>query len=214
MLNLTVDLIFFDTTNTYFQSDEPGPSELKAYGKSKDKRDDLPLVTIGLAVTREGIPVKCWILPGNQHDAKSVDQVQKDLNAWKIGRVVWVMDRGMTGDKNRRILQRAGGQYILGEKLRGNHLSEQALNRRGRFKVVADNLHVKEVYVGEGTGRRRYVIAYNPKQAEHDRITRENILQRIDCELESLNKFSKKARLSAIYSPSIHGPLCKRAKKR
>jgi transposase len=197
LLNLTVDLIFFDTTNTYFQTDEPGPSELKAYGKSKDKRDDLPLVTIGLAVTREGIPVKCWILPGNQHDAKSVDQVQKDLNAWKIGRVVWVMDRGMTGDKNRRILQRAGGQYILGEKLRGNHLSEQALNRRGRFKVVADNLHVKEVYVGEGTGRRRYVIAYNPKQAEHDRITRENILQRIDCELESLNKFSRKKKNKA-----------------
>ena len=66
LLNLTVDLIFFDTTNTYFEIDEPGPSELKAYGKSKEKRDDLPLVTIGLAVTREGIPVKCWILPGNQ----------------------------------------------------------------------------------------------------------------------------------------------------
>ena len=70
LLNLTVDLIFFDTTNTYFEIEEPGPSELKAYGKSKDKRDDLPLVTIGLAVTREGIPVRCWVLPGNQHDAR------------------------------------------------------------------------------------------------------------------------------------------------
>jgi transposase len=153
--------------------------------------------TDGLAVTREGIPVKCWILPGNQHDAKSVDQIQKDLNSWKLGRVIWVMDRGVTGDKNRRILQRAGGQYILGEKLRGNRLSEQALNRRGRFKVVAENLHVKEVYVGQGTGRRRYVIAYNPQQAEHDRITRENILQRIDCELQSLNKFSRKKKNKA-----------------
>ena len=192
LLNLTVDLIFFDTTNTYFEIQEPGPSELKAYGKSKEKRDDLPLVTVGLAVTREGIPVRCWVLPGNQHDSQSVAQVQQDLNNWKLGRVVWVMDRGMTSDENRRILQKAGGQYILGEKLRGNHMSEMALRQPGRFKVIADNLHVKQVYVGEGTGRRRYVIAYNPQQAEADRITREQNLDRLRCELEVINTKKRK----------------------
>lgn len=191
LLNLTVDLIFFDTTNTYFETDEPGPSDLKAYGKSKHKREDLPQVTIGLAVTREGIPVRCWVLPGNQHDSKCVDQVQKDLNSWNLGRVVWVMDRGMTSDENRRVLQRAGGQYIFGEKLSGNHMSESALNRPGRFKILDDNLHIKEVHVGQGTGRRRYVIAYNPQQAKLDRINREQILDRLDCELGTLNKNRK-----------------------
>jgi hypothetical protein len=191
LLNLTVDLVFFDTTNTYFEIDEPGPSDLKAYGKSKDKRDDLPQVTIGLAVTREGIPVRCWVLPGNQHDSQCVDQVQKDLNNWKLGRVVWVMDRGMSSEKNQRFLQRAGGQYILGEKLSGNRLNEMALAHPGRFKVIADNLHIKEVFAGEGTGRRRYVIAYNPQQAELDRINREQILERLSCELEVLNQKKK-----------------------
>jgi transposase len=207
LLNLTVDLIFFDTTNTYFEIDEPGPSELKAYGKSKEKRDDLPLVTIGLAVTREGIPVKCWVLPGSQHDAKCVDQIQKDLNAWNIGRVVWVMDRGMSGDKNRRILQRAGGQYILGEKLRGVHMNEAALSHPGRFKVVKENLHVKEVFEGEGTGRRRYVIAYNPEQAELDRINREKTLDRLRCELDILNnpkrRKSSKAQCNVLLNKSM-----------
>jgi len=204
LLNLTVDLIFFDTTNTYFEIEEPGPSELKAYGKSKDKRDDLPLVTVGLAVTREGIPVRCWVLPGNQHDSQCVAQVQQDLNSWKLGRVVWVMDRGMTSDENRRVLQKAGGQYILGEKLRGNHLSEMALSHPGRFKVVADNLHVKQVYVGEGTGRRRYVIAYNPQQAEADRITREQNLDRLRCELEALNgKRRKKPECRLLLHPTL-----------
>ena len=207
LLNLTVDLIFFDTTNTYFEIDEPGPSELKAYGKSKEKRDDLPLVTIGLAVTREGIPVKCWVLPGSQHDAKCVDQIQKDLNAWNIGRVVWVMDRGMSGDKNRRILQRAGGQYILGEKLRGVHMNEAALSHPGRFKVVKENLHVKEVFEGEGTGRRRYVIAYNPEQAELDRINREKTLDRLRCELDILNnpkrRKSSKAQCNILLNKSM-----------
>lgn len=204
LLNLTVDLIFFDTTNTYFQIEEPGLSELKAYGKSKEKRDDLPLVTVGLAVTREGIPVRCWVLPGNQHDSQSVAQVQQDLNNWKLGRVVWVMDRGMTSEENRRILQKAGGQYILGEKLRGNHMSEMALRQPGRFKVIANNLHVKQVYVGEGTGRRRYVIAYNPQQAEADRITREQNLDRLRCELEVINsKKRKKPQCRLLLHPSM-----------
>jgi transposase len=191
LLNLTVDLIFFDTTNTYFEIDEPGPSELKAYGKSKHKREDLPQVTIGLAVTREGIPVRCWVLPGNQHDSQCVEQVQKDLNSWNLGRVVWVMDRGMSSQENRKILQRAGGQFILGEKLSGTHLNEKALAQPGRFKVIHDRLHIKEVHVGEGTNRQRYVIAYNPKQAELDRINREKILERLSCELEAVNKSRK-----------------------
>jgi hypothetical protein len=187
LLNLTVDLIFFDTTNTYFETDDPGASELKAYGKSKHKRDDLPQVTIGLAVTREGIPVRCWVLPGNQHDSQCVEQVQRDLNSWNLGRVVWVMDRGMTSDANRRILQKAGGQYILGEKLSGSTLSKEALSRGGRFRKINDNLHIKEVHVGEGTGRRRYVIAYNPKQADLDRANRERLLERLSTELDELN---------------------------
>ena len=204
LLNLTVDLIFFDTTNTYFEIDEPGPSELKAYGKSKHKRDDLPQVTIGLAVTREGIPVRCWVLPGNQHDAKCVDQVQKDLNNWKLNRVVWVMDRGMSSDDNRRILQRAGGHYILGEKLSGTEINEEALGRGGRFKLLRDNLHIKEVSVGKGTGRRRFVIVYNPEQAEHDKHTRNRVLERIGAELTALKALRKEKQDKAKYLLLTH----------
>jgi hypothetical protein len=64
----------------------------------------------------------------------------------------------MAGDGNRRILHRAGGQYILGEKLCGVHLNQAAPSHPGRFKFVKDNLQVKEVFAGQGTGR-RYVIA-------------------------------------------------------
>jgi transposase len=204
LLNLTVDLIFFDTTNTYFEMDDPKDSELLAFGKSKHKRDDCPQVTIGLAVTREGIPVRCWVLPGNQNDAKCVKQIQKDMNDWKLGNVIWAMDRGMTSEENRKILQKAGGQYILGEKLRGPHLNEEALNRGGRFKRIKENLHIKEVHVGEGYGRRRFVIAYNPEQAEHDKHVRERNLERISAELEAMNKMSKKTFLKAKYALLAH----------
>ena len=82
------------------------------------------------------------MLPGNQHDSQCVDQVQKDLNNWNLGRVVLIMDRDMSGEKNQRFLQRAGGQYILGEKLSGNQLNEMAPSHPGRFKMIADNLYI------------------------------------------------------------------------
>jgi len=116
----------------------------------------------------------------------------------------WAMDRGMTSEENRRNLQRAGGQYILGEKLRGTNINEEALNRGGRFKVIKENLHIKEVFVGEGSGRRRFVIAYNPEQAEHDKHVREKNLERINAELETLGKQSGKTMLKSKYALLAH----------
>jgi len=60
--------------------------------------------------------------------------------------VVWVADRGFSSAENRRYLQRAGGHYIIGEKLRGDNKEAQAaLSRQGRYHTVAGNLRVKEV---------------------------------------------------------------------
>lgn len=188
---------------------DPGESELLAFGKSKHQRNDCPQVTIGLVVTREGIPVRFWVLPGNQNDAKCVTPVQADLNAWKRGNVVWAMARGMNSDENRRTLQRAGGQYILGEKLRGVNLNEQALNRGGRLKAIRDNLHIKEVSVVEGSGRRRFIVAYNPEQAEHDKKVRQRNLQKLGVELETLGKQTGKTFNKTKYALLAHQSLGK-----
>lgn len=197
LLNLEVDLIFFDTTNTYFETDDPGDSELKRYGHSKHKRDDLPQITIGLAVTRKGIPVRCWVMPGNQNDAAAVDTIQRDLTGWSLGRVVWVMDRGMASEENRRILQRAGGHYILGEKLRGVGDNARALSRPGRYKVVRDNLMVKEVRLGEGIEQRRFVVVFNPDEAKKDQASREKLLARIEAELAAVDALPDSRRKAA-----------------
>ena len=112
LLNLEVDLLFFDTTTTYVERDEEDEEGLRRYGYSKDKRADLPQVVIGLAVTKEGLPVRCWVLPGNTQDMSTVERVKKDLFGWKLSRCIWVMDRGMNSEENRIVLQRAGGHYI------------------------------------------------------------------------------------------------------
>lgn len=97
-MNLEVDVIFFDTSSTYFETEagdgddeEAGLEGLRRFGDSKDHRPDLPQVVVGLAVTGEGIPVRCWVFPGNASDQVLIRQVKDDLRAWKLNRVLLPM---------------------------------------------------------------------------------------------------------------------------
>jgi transposase len=183
LFNLEVDLLYFDTTSTYFET-EITDEDFRKPGFSKDHRPDLPQAVIGLAVTRDGIPVRCWVWPGNTADMSVVNQVKKDLVGWKLGRVITVVDRGFVSEENLRTFQRAGGHYIAGEKMRnGKPDTEQALSTKGRYHTVKDNLEVKEIVVGDGEARKRYVLVRNPKQAEKDRLRREKILKELEQEL-------------------------------
>jgi len=120
LLNLEVDLIYFDTTSTYFevQVDEVSDETFRQLGYLKNKRPDLLQAVIGLALIKDGIPIKSWVWPGNTSDMSVVKEVKDDLVGWKLGRVISVMDRGFASDSNMKYLQRAGGHYIVGEKLR------------------------------------------------------------------------------------------------
>ena len=200
LLDHEVDLLFFDTTSTYFEIDEPddpvsrdtrvrpiresppttktadsGKDEdgvrFRTHGKSKDSRDDLPQIVIGMAVTRAGIPVRVWCWPGNTTDSALIRQAREDMRDWTLARVMWVADRGFSSAQNRRELRRGGGHYIIGEKLRsGSAEATAALSRQGRYQHVRDNLQVKEVRIADDE---RFVICYNPEQAERDAALRD-----------------------------------------
>ena len=205
LLNLEVDLIFFDTTSTYFERDKEDEEGLRQYGHSKDHRSDLPQIVIGLAVTKEGIPVKCWTLPGNTSDMATVETVKNDLLGWKLSRCVWVMDRGMNSEENRLVLQKAGGQYIIGEKLRDNQeVHKEVLAKRGRYLKIRENLEIKEVIIGGGEKRRRFILVHNPEEAKKDKATREKILARIGKSLKDLGDQKGKAHKKSVCALLAH----------
>src|SRR6266496_3059646 len=227
LLNLEVDLLFFDTTSTYFELDEPDepiardqrghalpqtsdpatgdgdgamPAGFRTYGKSKDHRDDLPQVVVGMAVTRSGIPVRVWCWPGNTPDQALIRQVKQDLRDWTLARVIWVADRGFASAENRRYLRKGDHHYIIGEKLRsGSAEATAALQRQGRYQVVADHLRVKEVRIAE---HERFVICYNPEQADRDAAVRARLLARLREKIEGTDKLSqtKRAELRGVIS--------------
>ncbi len=221
LLDLEVDLLFFDTTSTYFQTeeadapvardrhgnaaggedaDEGRAAGFRAFGKSKDHRDDLPQVVIGMAVTRDGIPVRVWCWPGNTSDSALIRQVKDDMRDWSLSRVVWVADRGFTSAENRRYLRKGGNHYIIGEKLRsGSAEAEAALSRQGRYKDVAGNLKVKEVRIAEDE---RFIICHNPEGAERDAAVRARMIAQLTELIRDSDNLSrdKRAELRGVIS--------------
>jgi len=198
LLNLEVDLLFFDTTSTYFEADPDAVGEgppFRALGHSKDHRPDLPQVVIGLAVTREGIPVRVWVWPGNTNDQTVIGQVKDDLRGWRLGRCVWVVDRGFSSDENLRYLTRGGGHWIAGERMRdGSPDAQAALARPGRYQTVRDNLRVKDVRLGAGDAVKRFVVCHNPAEAARDKAERDTQLARLEAELQRIETARRKAK--------------------
>ena len=207
LLNLDLDIVFVDTTSTYWETEtadglaeladpadddevsSPTEAGTRAFGHSKDHRPDLPQVVIAMAVTRDGIPVRCWSFPGDTADTSIIRTIKDDLGGWGLRRLVWVADpvtgTGFASAANRAYLTRGGGHHIHAEKLRHTGTeAAAALARPGRYRTVADNLRVKEVAVApggkgdgdEGARTQRFVICHNPEQAERDQQVRTNLV--------------------------------------
>jgi hypothetical protein len=221
LLNLDLDIVFVDTTSTYFELDVPDelaeladtvdddeaarPVEAgtRAFGHSKDFRTDLPQVVIAMAVTRDGVPVRCWTFPGITADTSIIRTVTGDLAGWNLHRMVWVADRGFASAENRTYLTRGGGHYIHAEKLRHtNTEAAAALARPGRYRTVAGNLRVKEVAVapgGDGDGddgarTQRFVVCHNPEQADRDAAVRERLLAHLQALIDGSDTWTERRR--------------------
>jgi transposase len=186
LFNLTVDLIFYDTTTASFsidQEDDDEKSHLRKFGRAKEGMWG-PQVVVALAVTREGIPVRCWVFPGNTTDVDTVNRVRTDLRGWNLGRALFVADAGMNSEENRAELARACGKYLLACRMSNvSEIKQEVLSKRGPYTTFKDNLHAKEVTVGDGERRNRYILCYNPKEAERQAKHRAQIIELLEYEL-------------------------------
>jgi len=183
LLNLSVDIIFYDTTTASFAVDYEDEEEggLRQYGLAKEGMW-APQVVVALAVTREGIPVKSWVFPGNTSDFSTVTTIKKDLRGWNLGRALFVADSGMNSKDNRKELAKACGTYLLASRMASvKEIKETVLSQPGRYRELSGNLHAKEVILENGN---RYIICYNPQEAKRQSKYREEIVEMLENELK------------------------------
>jgi transposase len=129
---------------------------------------------------------------------------------------VFVGDAGMNSEDNRRSLALGNGKYILASKMRaGDEVTKDVLARPGRYREVRDNLQVKEVIVGDGERRRRYVVCHNPAEETRQRGHRNKLVALLEAELVSMQHsttgHSKKA--CALITNSRYGKYVRETKR-
>jgi hypothetical protein len=204
LFQLDVDLVFYDGTTAWFECDEEDVARqewrgltfapLRKRGHSKEGRDNDPQVVIALAVTRDGVPVRSWIFPGNTPDVTTVRTIKDDLRTMRLGRVLFVGDAGLYSRANLHELAKGAGRYILATPIgRVKEIRDEVLSHPGRYADITPTLRAKEVVLGEGERRRRYILCLNEEEAGKQRWRRAEILKTLEVELASLKEDHPKA---------------------
>jgi transposase len=97
LFGVKFEVLLYDLTSTYFESDPPlGEDDKRKFGYSRDKRSDCVQVVIALVVTPEGFPLAYEVMPGNTADKTTLRGfLQKIENQYGKAERVWIMDRGI-----------------------------------------------------------------------------------------------------------------------
>jgi hypothetical protein len=86
---------------------------LRKCSSSKNACDYAPQIVIGMAVTREALPVRYWVFPGNTADVATVQRGRADLWGWQLDHCRFMVDGGMVSRAKFNMLSRGGGLCIL-----------------------------------------------------------------------------------------------------
>ena len=172
LFNVKFDVLLYDLTSTYFESDPPFPDgDKRKYGYSRDKRSDCVQVVIALVVTPEGFPLAYEVLAGNTADKTTLrgflNQIEEQYG--KADRV-WVMDRGIPTEEVLEEMRESDPPitYLVGTPKGRLNRYEKALTEKPWHKV-RDGVEVK-LLPEDGEV---YVLAQS-----HNRINKERSMRR------------------------------------
>lgn len=193
LFNSSVTLVFFDTTSTYYEGSGRHSKELLHYGRSKDHRGDRKQLVVGVLMDQQGIPLGCECLPGNTQDVTLIKAlVGKVKERFHLQNIVWVSDAGMASETNVDELAHLGFTFILGARMKNvKEVYEKVKDEKTRAEIMAAMTPTKRApgdkrepigyyeYPSTGHAGRRYVIVYNPEEAERERKTRAAVVEKL-----------------------------------
>ncbi|MFH1777547.1 MAG: IS1634 family transposase [Candidatus Omnitrophota bacterium] len=184
LFGLKVDVVFYDITSLYFEGE--GPEGLAEYGKSKDGKGRNRQVLLGI-VMASGWPVAHHVFSGNSSEKKTVPIIIEDLKKrFKIEKIIFVGDSGMTSSENIKEIERQKYKYIIAQKRRRNKEVEKVLaDISDKWLICEKGTKVKEVNINEGT---RHFVVYSEGRQSYEHSIVENNLKKTNFNLERLKK--------------------------
>jgi len=179
------DVLLYDLTSTYFESDPPfSEGDKRKYGYSRDKRFDCVQVVIALIITPEGFPLAYEVLAGNTADKTTLREFLKKIEG-QYGKAerIWVMDRGIPTEEVLEEMRRSDPPvyYLVGTPKGRLSRYEKALTERPWHKV-RDGVEVKLLPQDNEV----YVLAQSRDRIHKERSMRRRQLKRLWKRLQEL----------------------------
>jgi transposase len=205
LFSLTVDLVFYDLTSTYFEG--RGPWGLAKHGHSRDGKPRNRQVLVGVVMI-DGWPLAHHVFEGNQRDSSTVKTVLKDLEErFGLRRVVFVGDRGMVTSKNIDLLRSWQQGYVVGlNRRRRPEVLEYLKRATGGWQecpsgiVASEKAEVPKTLVQEvasGKPGVRVFVVHSDERLSYERTEREKAMQRVGEELDALKQRVATGKLKA-----------------
>lgn len=208
LFNAQFEVLLYDLTRTYFESDPPFAEEDKRrYGYSRDKRSDCVQVVIALIVTPEGFPLAYEVLSGNTSDkATLADFLKKIEDQYGKAQRIWVMDRGIPTEKVLAQMRASDPpvQYLVGTPRGRWSQYEQKLTDLP-WQIVREGVSVKLL----AEGCELYVLAQSKDRGNKERAMRRRQLKGLWKRLNQLQqmKLKRDALLKKLGAALHHYPV-------
>ncbi len=178
------DVLLYDLTSTYFESDPP-PAEANSkrrFGYSRDHRPDCTQVVVALVLTPDGLPVAYEVYPGNTHEASTLEEfLDRVEQRWGRARRTWLMDRGIPTEQTLERMRARGIDYLVGTpKGRLTKLEKDLLERpwvQARESVEVKLLEQDDEF---------YVLVQSRDRVRKERSMRRRRLKRLWARLGEL----------------------------
>lgn len=190
-------VLYYDCTNYYFEIEEESGS--KRYGKSKENRPN-PIVTMGLFMDADGLPLAFDIFPGNQNEQTTLKPLEsKILQDFNCSEFIFCSDSGLGSASNRRFNSLGNRAYIITHSLKKMKKEEReiALNPTQFRKIGSDKfidlrtldeseeeiyntIYYKEIPVVTGNMDETLIVTYSPKYKAYQRKIRARQIERAE----------------------------------
>ncbi|HHT65023.1 MAG TPA: IS1634 family transposase [Clostridiales bacterium] len=199
-------LVYYDVTNYYFEIDKE--DELRKKGFSKEGRRS-PIVQMGLALDRSGIPITYKLFKGNTHDSETYLPAMSDIKKeYGVDRIIVVADKGLNSGDNIAFNTVLGDGYIFSKSIRGadEEFKAYVLDEKGyiegndykmKSRVIPAEINVTVKQVGKKKSKKKVqvdqkqVIFYSEKYAQRSKRKREELLAKAADLIANPAKYNK-----------------------
>jgi len=188
-------VLYYDCTNYYFETEQD--DDFRKYGKSKENRPN-PIVTMGLFMDADGIPLAFDVFPGNQNEQTTLKPLEtKIIRDFACSGFVFCSDAGLGSKSNRRFNSFGNRSYVITQslkKMRGEDrqtaLNPKQFRRLGSDKFIDistldesdpdiyETIFYKEVPVVNGNMDETVIVTYSPKYRAYQKRIRDQQISR------------------------------------